>query len=138
MNKLFLLPLIALPTLWTQPCDAGVTRDVGKILVGIALLYTAYACFLQARTAATNLAADPAVTEQLRNNPFTRKLLEIVPEKTVMELMTNAVEKTKVAMSSETTQMRIAKLCGWSIATLGFAYSGIAEFLSGLRGECVR
>lgn len=138
MKRLFVIPLICIPSLWTAPCDAGVTRDVGKILVGLALVYTAYICFLQARTAATNLAADPAVTEQLRNSPFARKLLEIVPEKTVMELMTNAVEKTKVAMSNETTQMRIAKLCGWSVATVGFAYTGIAEFLSGLRGECVR
>lgn len=138
MNRLLIIPLICVPSFWAEPCHAGVTRDVSKILVGLALVYTAYICFLQARTAATNLAVDPAVTEQLRNNPFTRKLLEIVPEKTVMELMTNAVEKTKVAMSTETTQLRIAKLCGWSLATIGFAYTGLAEFLSGLRGDCVR
>ncbi len=45
MNRLLIIPLICVPSFWAEPCDAGVTRDVSKILVGLALVYTAYICF---------------------------------------------------------------------------------------------
>jgi methyl coenzyme M reductase alpha subunit len=136
MNKFFLIPFIAVPTLVQHPCNGGVARDVSKILLGAALIYTAYVCFGQARTAANNLAADPVFIGEIRENPLTRKLLEMLPEKTAGGLLKSFLNQTKIALSDETTEMRIGKLCGWSAATGCFAYCGLTGFLSGIRGEC--
>ena len=132
MIRLLLLPLLLCGA---QPLEASTTRDAMRLLTGVVILWAAILCFQNARTAATNLAADPAFIDQLRNNSITRQLLQLLPEKTLSDLTTSGFEAIRVSLGSETTQMRIAKLCGWSMATLITTYAGFAEFLKGLRGE---
>ncbi len=133
MIRLLILPLLLCGA---PPLEASTTRDAMRLLTGVAILWVAITCFQNARTAATNLAADPAFIEQLRNNSITRQLLQLLPEKTLSDLTASGFETIRVSLGSETTQMRIAKFCGWSMATLMATYAGFAEFLKGLRGEC--